>query len=105
RDVATITMDLNSVEHITYNALGGADTVTINALTGTHTTLVTVNLAGTLGGNSGDGAPDTVIMNGTAADDAFVVSGGAGGAVINGLGTQLIVLNAEATDSVQTIGN
>ena len=35
RDVGNITMDLNGVEHIQLNALGGADTVTVNDLTGT----------------------------------------------------------------------
>ena len=36
RDVANITMDLNDVEHIDFNALGGADTITVNDLTGTE---------------------------------------------------------------------
>src|SRR6202040_510459 len=35
RDVANITMDLNGVENIQVNALGGADTITVNDLTGT----------------------------------------------------------------------
>ena len=35
RDIANITMDLNEVETIQVKALGGADTVTINDLTGT----------------------------------------------------------------------
>ena len=35
RDVASITMDLNGVENIQFNALGGADTITVNDLTGT----------------------------------------------------------------------
>ena len=35
RDVANITMDLNSVETIDFNALGGADNITVNDLSGT----------------------------------------------------------------------
>src|SRR5438874_5355477 len=35
RDVANITMDLNDVETIDFNALGGADTITVNDLSGT----------------------------------------------------------------------
>ena len=35
RDIGIVTMDLNSVEHIQLNTLGGADTVTVNDLTGT----------------------------------------------------------------------
>ena len=32
RDVANVVMDLNDVERITFNALGGADTITVNDL-------------------------------------------------------------------------
>ena len=35
RDVGNVAMDLNGVEGINLNALGGADTVTVNDLTGT----------------------------------------------------------------------
>ena len=35
RDVGNVTMDLNGVENIQLNALGGADTITVNDLTGT----------------------------------------------------------------------
>src|SRR5437764_526726 len=61
RDVANITMDLNDVEAIDLNALGGADLVTIDDLSGTDVAGVNVNLAGTPGGTTGDGQPDTVI--------------------------------------------
>ena len=40
RDIATITMDLNGVEHINFNALGGADNITVGDLTGTGVTQV-----------------------------------------------------------------
>jgi Ca2+-binding RTX toxin-like protein len=51
RDVANVTMDLNDVERIVFRALGGADNVVINDLTGTDLTIsgVVVDLAGTLG--------------------------------------------------------
>jgi Ca2+-binding RTX toxin-like protein len=45
RDIANITMDLDDVEQIDFNALGGADMVTVNDLTGTDVTEVNVNLA------------------------------------------------------------
>jgi hypothetical protein len=35
RDVANITMDVNDIEHIQFNALGGADKITVNNLAGT----------------------------------------------------------------------
>ena len=49
RDVAAITMDLNGVENIQFNALGGADTITVNDLTGTDVNQVNLDL----GGNDG----------------------------------------------------
>ena len=38
RDIASITMDLNDVEEIDHNALGGADVTTINDMSGTDLT-------------------------------------------------------------------
>ena len=69
RDVANITMDLNDVETIDFNALGGADTITVNDLTGTDVTRSTSTSAAAGGG--GDGAADTVIVNGTNGDDVI----------------------------------
>ena len=42
-------MDLNGVEHIQFNALGGADTITVNDLTGTGVTQVAIDLGATPG--------------------------------------------------------
>ena len=42
-------MDLNGVEGINLNALGGADTVTVNDLTGTDLTRLNLDLAGAAG--------------------------------------------------------
>ncbi len=46
RDVANVTMDLNGVEGIDFNALGGADTITVNDLSGTDVTEVNLDLGG-----------------------------------------------------------
>ena len=35
RDVANVTMDMNDIETIDFNALGGADTIVVNDLSGT----------------------------------------------------------------------
>ena len=69
RDVGNVVMDLNGVEHIQVNALGGADTITVNDLTGTDVKQVAIDLAATPGSGQGDGASDTVKVNGTAGDD------------------------------------
>ena len=75
RNLGNIVMDLNDVEVVDLNALGGADTLTVNDLTGTDVVEVNVNLAGTLGGTAGDAAADTVIVNGTNGDDIIDVFG------------------------------
>jgi Ca2+-binding RTX toxin-like protein len=49
RDIASVTMDLNDVESISFDALGGADTITINDMSGTDITEVNINLAGSSG--------------------------------------------------------
>src|SRR6516225_7049301 len=44
RDIGTVTMDLNGVEHIDVNALGGADTINVHDLSGTDVTVVNIDL-------------------------------------------------------------
>ena len=58
-------MDLDDVERIDFNALGGVDNIVVGDMTGTDVTQVRINLASTLGGTVGDNAADTVTVNGT----------------------------------------
>ena len=74
RDVGNVTMDLNGVEGLDLNTLGGADTVTVNDLTGTGLGQVNLDLASPPGSGTGDGAADTVIVNGTNAGNNVAVS-------------------------------
>src|SRR5262245_17808344 len=98
RDVGTVTMDLNGVEAIDLRALGGADTITVNDLTGTDVTNVNIDLAGTLGG--GDGAADTVVINATDGDDAITVTSDNGIVTVHGLGADVNISNFEAGDKL-----
>ena len=67
-------MDINGVEQVNVAALGGADTLTVNDLSGTDVAQVNLDLAGTPGSGTGDGQADTVIVNGTnGADNVQVV--------------------------------
>ena len=84
RDVAAITMDLNGVEQVTLNTLGGTDFVTLHTMNGTDVAGVTVNLAGTIGGSTGDGAVDTVTLDGTGGNDTITASELAGVVTIAG---------------------
>ena len=51
RNIGNIVMDLNDVETLDLNALGGADMLTVNDLAGTDLTSLNVDLASTLGGS------------------------------------------------------
>ena len=100
RDVAKITMDTNGVETVDFNALGGKDNITVNDLTGTDVTQTNVDLAGTLGGSSADGAVDNVVVNGTNGDDAIHIDGSRTQVDVTGLATAVSVKHADPTDSL-----
>jgi Ca2+-binding RTX toxin-like protein len=102
RDVGNVVMDLDDIENITFKALGGADQVTVNDLTGTDVTQVNVDLAGP--GGLPDGAADTVIVNGTAGDDRVVVAGSATtGTSVTGLAARVNVMRADPGRDVLTV--
>ena len=95
RNVGTVTIDLDDVERIDFNAAGGTDTITVNDLAGTDTTEVNVKLAATLGGTTGDAQPDNIIVNGTSGDDAITVNGDANGVTVLGLWAVVNIFTAE----------
>ena len=98
RDVANVTMDLNGVEHIQFNALGGADNVTVNDLTGTDVTQVTIDLAGIAGGKTGDGQTDTVTVNGTTGSDNITLANSGDEITVSGLAAQVTIDHADKGD-------
>jgi hypothetical protein len=98
RTQATITMDTHGVERVDFNALGGADVVTVHDLSGTDVTSVNVDLAGALGGAAGDGQADRVVVEGTNGNDAIAVTGDAGGVKTSGLATTVGILHSEAAN-------
>jgi Ca2+-binding RTX toxin-like protein len=95
RNLGSIVMDLNDLETINLNALGNTDTVIVNDLSGTDLTALNVNLAGTLGGATGDAVADTVIVNGTASPDTISLTANAGAAEVSGLAALVRVTNPE----------
>jgi hypothetical protein len=96
RDVATIRMDMDNVESLDLTALGGVDTFTVNDMSGTDFQVANVDLQGPAGG--GDGAIDTVTVNGTAAADTIDVAPGGIGVQVSGLKTTTGIGGSEATD-------
>ncbi|HEY3206208.1 MAG TPA: calcium-binding protein [Gaiellaceae bacterium] len=100
RTQATITMDTAGVETVDFNALGGADTVTVNDLTGTDVTNVNADLAGTLGGSTGDAQTDQVIVNGTNGNDKIDIAGDASGVALTGLAALVAIQHQEPNDKL-----
>jgi Ca2+-binding RTX toxin-like protein len=98
RTQANITMDTAGVERVDFNALGGADLVTINDLSGTDVSSVNVDLAGALGGATGDGQADRVVVNGTNGEDSINVTGDAGGVKVSGLAPTVKILHPEVAN-------
>ncbi len=86
-------VDAAGVERVDFNALGGADVVTVNDLTGTDVSKVNVDLAATNGG--GDGQPDRVVVNATNGDDAIDVGGDATIVKVSGLAATTEILHPE----------
>jgi Ca2+-binding RTX toxin-like protein len=96
RDAGNVTMDVHGVEQVNIVALGGADTITVNDLSGTGVTDVNIDLAATPGSGTGDGQADTVIVNGTARDDVITVAGDASHVDVLGLAARVHIAGAEA---------
>src|SRR5262249_17600149 len=104
RDFGNVTMDLNGIEPIEVNALGGADNITVNDLSGTGVTQVSIDLASPPGSGAGDGAADSVTVNGTKGDDHVEVQGQNGSLTVAGLPELVTISASEATDALVVAG-
>ena len=102
RDVASIVMDLDDVERIEFQAVGGADNIVVHDLSGTDVKQVAINLAASIGG--GDGAVDFVDASGTGGNNKINVGLAGKAVVVSGTPAQVIVTNAETTDKLQASG-
>ena len=94
RNIAAIVMDLDGIETVALETLGGADTVTVGDLTGTDVKTVDVDLDAI--GGVGDGQADTVIVRGTGDADKVNLSNADGRLVVGGLAAQTRVSGGEA---------
>jgi Ca2+-binding RTX toxin-like protein len=105
RDVANIVMDVDGVERVDVEALGGADTVTLNDLTGTAVQELRIDLEAVKNGGAADDKVDRVVLNGTAGDDFVSVLSSGGNLFVLGP-TFVTVERAAATDAltINTLG-
>ena len=72
RNIANVVMDLNDVEGIDFNALGGADTITVNDLSRHRCDRGQSQPRVDPGSGAGDAAADNVIVHGTNGDDVVL---------------------------------
>jgi Ca2+-binding RTX toxin-like protein len=86
-------MDLAGTEEIDLNALGGADRLTVDDLSGTDLTEFQTDLAGGQGVVD-DGAADQLVVNGTCRSDTITASGSGGKVSVTGLAVTVDIANA-----------
>jgi Ca2+-binding RTX toxin-like protein len=98
RDIGGVTMNLTSVENIDVNALGGADTITVDDLSKTAVKQIAIDLSATPGSGIGDGQSDTVVINGTSGSDTINVTDNNGVVTVTGLATDVTITGFETTD-------
>ncbi|HTU13021.1 MAG TPA: hypothetical protein VMG08_19180 [Allosphingosinicella sp.] len=101
RNIANIVMDLNDLERVSVNALGGADAIIVNNVAGTDVSQVDIDLSGSIGGSAGDGQADVVTANGGNSSESVTITGAGTSFAVAGLAAAINVTNAEgANDSL-----
>jgi Ca2+-binding RTX toxin-like protein len=103
RDLANITMDLNDTEFIDVQALGGNDNAVLNDTTGTDLKSVALDLEATIGGGRGDGAADSVTVNGTNDADDIQVTANGSGVLVTGTPPTVQIDHSEAANDKLTV--
>ena len=78
------TLNADDIETLDLNPRGGADGATVADLSGTDTTRVNADLAGTPGG-APDAGRDELAFIGNAGDDTFALAGASGGLTVAGI--------------------
>jgi Ca2+-binding RTX toxin-like protein len=100
RNVGAISMDADDLETLTLNALGGADTATINDLSATDVGIVNLDLGVAA---VGDGAADAVIVNSTTGVDLMSIAGAAGSVTLTRPSLTVAVTNTEPANDTLTV--
>ena len=95
RNVANITMDTDSTEHVNIRTLGSADTTTIGNLADTDVDSVDVDLRAA--GGTADGAADTVVTQGSARRDVVAVTQTGAQVTVAGFAAETHIIGSEPT--------
>ena len=103
RNVGNITMDLNDTEFIDVQALGGNDNTVVNDTSGTDLKRVAVDLEAAIGGVAGDGAADSVTVNGTNDPDDIQITANGSAVDVNGVPPAVQIDHSEAANDKLTV--
>ena len=98
RNVAAVTMDLHDVESTDIRALGSSDAITVNDLAGTDLESANIDLAASTG--DGDGAADTVVVNGSDKAERVRVNRAGSQVSTTGLAAQTTIAGSEAANDI-----
>ena len=104
RDVGNIVMDQANVERVELLTAGGTDTIEVGDLRGTDIRELHIDLAGAVGGSTGDGAADSVTLTGAARSEVLEVRSSGDDIIINGLSQRTRIANADTSDTVTLNG-
>src|SRR5262249_34264417 len=94
RNIGNVLMGLIGLEVIELKAGAGADTITVDDLTGTDVKEVAIDLAA-IGKSSADGVADQVTVNGTAGDDDITIGRHGDVVTVSGLAATVTIAHAD----------
>ncbi|HEU5064680.1 MAG TPA: hypothetical protein VFT86_02170 [Gaiellaceae bacterium] len=103
RNLGNIVMDVDDTERVDLRPLGGQDATIVNDLSGTDVTKVDIDLAGAIGGGTGDAAADTITVNGTNGPDNIAVAANGGVVDVTGLFTAIGISHSEVANDLLAI--
>ena len=98
RDIGTVTMDLDNMETIDLNAKGGADTITVNDLSGTDVKKVNIDLGGVRSRRRRRCSATRSSSTRATDADAIKATNNNGVVTVSGLATELTISNFEAAN-------
>lgn len=93
RSPGSVRMDLDDVERLEVDTIGGADAVTVNDVSGTDLDEALIDLAG-----AGDVKDDTVTVNGTDGADDVTVAAQGSSVDVSGLQPRTVITGSLPTD-------
>ena len=98
RSPGSVVMNLDAVEQLDLHTFGGADSVTVNDVTGTSIRQAAIDLSGSGTGFGSDAQPDVVTLNGTGGDDHLAVTGQGSQVDVAGLPAGVRILGSSTAD-------